>query len=162
MYQSRMPSGRVTRHSYKGRALSPIQRPGILVDAAKKIGTISRHRDWNAVFVGGVVEPGAMRVYPGVISQKLISWAFGGSKGISQQLSLSQTSQRFPRAKQPLIGSDLLLFPPMFRPQYNHIIALCHIQMRQSHLPMMVLLKFSSTTCGGREGRTEYGTLAAD
>ena len=27
------------------------------------LGTISRHRDWNAVFVGGVVEQGAMRVY---------------------------------------------------------------------------------------------------
>jgi len=77
-------------------------------------------------------------------------------------LSLLPTVTALPRAKHPLIGSDLLVFPPMFRPQYNHIICPLPHPDATEHLSMMVLLKFSSTTCGGREGGTEYGTLAAD
>jgi hypothetical protein len=65
-----------------------------------------------------------------------------------------------------LIGSDLLLVPRVFRPQYNHIIGPLPYPDATEHLPVMVLLNFSSTSCdgapGGREVRTEHGTLAAD
>src|SRR6516165_6743176 len=58
-----------------------------------------------------------------------------------------------------LIGSDLLVAPLVFRPQYNHIICRMSYPDATEHLPMMVLLNFSSTrcggACGGREVRTE-------
>jgi hypothetical protein len=42
-----------------------------------------------------------------------------GAKGISQQLFLCQTLRRSSRGLHPVA---LLVFPPVLRPQYNHII----------------------------------------
>jgi hypothetical protein len=65
-----------------------------------------------------------------------------------------------------LIGSDLLVFPPVFHQQYNHIIGPVPNPDATERLPMMVVLSFSSTNCGGacggKEVRTEHGTLVAD
>jgi hypothetical protein len=77
MYQSRMPSGRVTRHSYKGRALSPIQRPGILVGAAQKIGTISRLASTDSVWdrAAGTSGSGpAVKLTENALSAELLEW----------------------------------------------------------------------------------------
>ena len=54
-----------------------------------------------------------------------------------------------------LIGSDLLVAPLVFRPQYNHII---YPLPATEHLAMMVLLNFSSTSCGGACGEREVRT----
>jgi hypothetical protein len=56
-----------------------------------------------------------------------------------------QTSQGFPWVIHLLTGSDLLVVPPVFRPQYNHII--CPLPATE-HLPTMDLLNFSSTFSG--------------
>ena len=61
-----------------------------------------------------------------------------------------------------MIGSDPAVFPPVFRLEYNHVICPLPYPDATEHLPMMVLLNVSSTSCGGREVRTVHGTLAAD
>jgi hypothetical protein len=42
--------------------------------------------------------------------------------------------------------SDFLVVPPVLRPQYNHIIGPLPYSDATEHVPMMVLLNFSSTS----------------